>query len=333
MFKKYFKINHNIEIKDRIYHILNIALIIILILLSMLGVMYLYQVYKYVTYEEVNTNEIQLSTGLLRNIKSTQSKTGILSYILLVDDNHDEYPVIVSSDALMIDKTKMIDMMRKAQSNIVYANNDTPINKDNLLFMKLDGEERDRYFLILPRYSDADGEMSISGLVKMSYYRNLEKKNYLSSLIYTDSPMRDMEIFNTPITAYESGKIMYDVYVYTNKDNFRNSIRQNHMYQLITNRQTTLPSGEVITLGTGVDSTYLDYYRNIYSAALNKDPIQVGFLNITVIPRVYLENTGQGYSFVWNDTYQNSYYEKIHEELKAGVPPRLKKAINTATKN
>lgn len=264
----------------------------------------------------------ELSREMLKQIKTTSSKTNIISYILLVKDNYDSTPVVLSSDSLVMDKKRMVDIMKTAKDTVVYAKEATPA-KDRLLFMRVDSDQR--YFLMVPRFSETDGEMSFSGLIKMSYYKNLTRKNYLSSLLYTNSNQKEMELCNTPITAYESGRIMYDVYVYYSEENFRTLLKQNHIYQLVTEREVKLPNGQMVKIGNEINSDKLEYYRNIYKDILNKPQKQVGDLFVTVIPRIYINQTEQGLNFEFNGTYNNPYFEQLNSEIQMGIPPVAKK--------
>lgn len=259
---------------------------------------------------------------MLKQIKTTSSKTNIISYILLVKDNYDSTPVVLSSDSLVMDKKRMVDIMKTAKDTVVYAKEATPA-KDRLLFMRVDSDQR--YFLMVPRFSETDGEMSFSGLIKMSYYKNLTRKNYLSSLLYTNSNQKEMELCNTPITSYESGRIMYDVYVYYSEENFRTLLKQNHIYQLVTEREVKLPNGQMVKIGNEINSDKLEYYRNIYKDILNKPQKQVGDLFVTVIPRIYINQTEQGLNFEFNGTYNNPYFEQLNSEIQMGIPPVAKK--------
>lgn len=308
--------------KERTKSILiNIALVVLVGDVFFCG-KYLYTKFFKPTQTVETAQSPELSREMLKQIKTTSSKTNIISYILLVKDNYDSTPVVLSSDSLVMDKKRMVDIMKTAKDTVVYAKEATP-SKDRLLFMRVDSDQR--YFLMVPRFSEADGEMSFSGLIKMSYYKNLTRKNYLSSLLYTTSNQKEMELCNTPITAYESGKIMYDVYVYYSEENFRTLLKQNHIYQLVTEREVKLPNGQMIKIGNEINSEKLEYYRNIYKDILNKPQKQVGDLFVTVIPRIYINQTEQGLNFEFNGTYNNPYFEQLNSEIQMGIPPVAKK--------
>lgn len=283
---------------------------------------YLYTKFFKPTQTVETAHSPELSREMLKQIKTTSSKTNIISYILLVKDNYDSTPVVLSSDSLVMDKKRMVDIMKTAKDTVVYAKEATPA-KDRLLFMRVDSDQR--YFLMVPRFSETDGEMSFSGLIKMSYYKNLTRKNYLSSLLYTNSNQKEMELCNTPITSYESGRIMYDVYVYYSEENFRTLLKQNHIYQLVTEREVKLPNGQMVKIGNEINSDKLEYYRNIYKDILNKPQKQVGDLFVTVIPRIYINQTEQGLNFEFNGTYNNPYFEQLNSEIQMGIPPVAKK--------
>jgi hypothetical protein len=301
--------------------LINIALVVLVGNVFFCG-KYLYTKFFKPTQTVETAHSPELSREMLKQIKTTSSKTNIISYILLVKDNYDSTPVVLSSDSLVMDKKRMVDIMKTAKDTVVYAKEATP-SKDRLLFMRVDSDQR--YFLMVPRFSETDGEMSFSGLIKMSYYKNLTRKNYLSSLLYTNSNQKEMELCNTPITAYESGKIMYDVYVYYSEENFRTLLKQNHIYQLVTEREVKLPNGQMIKIGNEINSEKLEYYRNIYKDILNKPQKQVGDLFVTVIPRIYINQTEQGLNFEFNGTYNNPYFEQLNSEIQMGIPPVAKK--------
>ena len=301
--------------------LINIALVVLVGNVFFCG-KYLYTKFFKPTQTVETAHSPELSREMLKQIKTTSSKTNIISYILLVKDNYDSTPVVLSSDSLVMDKKRMVDIMKTAKDTVVYAKEATPA-KDRLLFMRVDSDQR--YFLMVPRFSEADGEMSFSGLIKMSYYKNLTRKNYLSSLLYTNSNQKEMELCNTPITAYESGRIMYDVYVYYSEENFRTLLKQNHIYQLVTEREVKLPNGQMVKIGNEINSDKLEYYRNIYKDILNKPQKQVGDLFVTVIPRIYINQTEQGLNFEFNGTYNNTYFEQLNSEIQMGIPPVAKK--------
>lgn len=301
--------------------LINIALVVLVGNVFFCG-KYLYTKFFKPTQIVETAQSPELSRAMLKQIKTTSSKTNIISYILLVKDNYDSTPVVLSSDSLVMDKKRMVDIMKTAKDTVVYAKEATPA-KDRLLFMRVDSDQR--YFLMVPRFSETDGEMSFSGLIKMSYYKNLTRKNYLSSLLYTNSNQKEMELCNTPITAYESGRIMYDVYVYYSEENFRTLLKQNHIYQLVTEREVKLPNGQMIKIGNEINSDKLEYYRNIYKDILNKPQKQVGDLFVTVIPRIYINQTEQGLNFEFNGTYNNPYFEQLNSEIQMGIPPVAKK--------
>lgn len=301
--------------------LINIALVVLVGNVFFCG-KYLYTKFFKPTQTVETAHTPELSREMLKQIKTTSSKTNIISYILLVKDNYDSTPVVLSSDSLVMDKKRMVDIMKTAKDTVVYAKEATPA-KDRLLFMRVDSDQR--YFLMVPRFSEADGEMSFSGLIKMSYYKNLTRKNYLSSLLYTNSNQKEMELCNTPITSYESGRIMYDVYVYYSEENFRTLLKQNHIYQLVTEREVKLPNGQMIKIGNEINSEKLEYYRNIYKDILNKPQKQVGNLFVTVIPRIYINQTEQGLNFEFNGTYNNPYFEQLNSEIQMGIPPEAKK--------
>lgn len=301
--------------------LINIALVVLVGNVFFCG-KYLYTKFFKPTQTVETAHSPELSREMLKQIKTTSSKTNIISYILLVKDNYDSTPVVLSSDSLVMDKKRMVDIMKTAKDTVVYAKEATPA-KDRLLFMRVDSDQR--YFLMVPRFSETDGEMSFSGLIKMSYYKNLTRKNYLSSLLYTNSNQKEMELCNTPITAYESGRIMYDVYVYYSEENFRTLLKQNHIYQLVTEREVKLPNGQMIKIGNEINSDKLEYYRNIYKDILNKPQKQVGDLFVTVIPRIYINQTEQGLNFEFNGTYNNPYFEQLNSEIQMGIPPVAKK--------
>lgn len=308
--------------KERTKSILiNIALVVLVGNVFLCG-KYLYTKFLKPTHTVETAQSPELSREMLKQIKTTSSKTNIISYILLVKDNYDSTPVVLSSDSLVMDKKRMVDIMKTAKDTVVYAKEATPA-KDRLLFMRVDSDQR--YFLMVPRFSETDGEMSFSGLIKMSYYKNLTRKNYLSSLLYTNSNQKEMELCNTPITSYESGRIMYDVYVYYSEENFRTLLKQNHIYQLVTEREVKLPNGQMIKIGNEINSEKLEYYRNIYKDILNKPQKQVGNLFVTVIPRIYINQTEQGLNFEFNGTYNNPYFEQLNSEIQMGIPPVAKK--------
>lgn len=308
--------------KERTKSILiNIALVVLVGNVFFCG-KYLYTKFFRPTQTVETAQSPELSREMLKQIKTTSSKTNIISYILLVQDNYDNTPVVLSSDSLVMDKKRMVDIMKTAKDTVVYAKEATP-TKDRLLFMRVDSDQR--YFLMVPRFSEADGEMSFSGLIKMSYYKNLTRKNYLSSLLYTTSNQKEMELCNTPITAYESGRIMYDVYVYYSEENFRTLLKQNHIYQLVTEREVKLPNEQMIKIGNEINSDKLEYYRNIYKDILNKPQKQIGDLYVTVIPRIYINQTEQGLNFEFNGTYNNPYFEQLNSEIQMGIPPEAKK--------
>lgn len=301
--------------------LINIALVVLVGNVFFCG-KYLYTKFFKPTQTVETAHSPELSREMLKQIKTTSSKTNIISYILLVKDNYDSTPVVLSSDSLVMDKKRMVDIMKTAKDTVVYAKEATPA-KDRLLFMRVDSDQR--YFLMVPRFSETDGEMSFSGLIKMSYYKNLTRKNYLSSLLYTNSNQKEMELCNTPITSYESGRIMYDVYVYYSEENFRTLLKQNHIYQLVTEREVKLPNGQMIKIGNEINSEKLEYYRNIYKDILNKPQKQVGDLYVTVIPRIYINQTEQGLNFEFNGTYNNPYFEQLNSEIQMGIPPEAKK--------
>lgn len=301
--------------------LINIALVVLVGNVFFCG-KYLYTKFFKPTQTVETAHSPELSREMLKQIKTTSSKTNIISYILLVKDNYDSTPVVLSSDSLVMDKKRMVDIMKTAKDTVVYAKEATPA-KDRLLFMRVDSDQR--YFLMVPRFSETDGEMSFSGLIKMSYYKNLTRKNYLSSLLYTNSNQKEMELCNTPITSYESGRIMYDVYVYYSEENFRTLLKQNHIYQLVTEREVKLPNGQMIKIGNEINSEKLEYYRNIYKDILNKPQKQVGNLFVTVIPRIYINQTEQGLNFEFNGTYNNPYFEQLNSEIQMGIPPVAKK--------
>lgn len=301
--------------------LINIALVVLVGNVFFCG-KYLYTKFFKPTQTVETAHSPELSREMLKQIKTTSSKTNIISYILLVKDNYDSTPVVLSSDSLVMDKKRMVDIMKTAKDTVVYAKEATPA-KDRLLFMRVDSDQR--YFLMVPRFSETDGEMSFSGLIKMSYYKNLTRKNYLSSLLYTNSNQKEMELCNTPITAYESGRIMYDVYVYYSEENFRTLLKQNHIYQLVTEREVKLPNGQMVKIGNEINSDKLEYYRNIYKDILNKPQKQVGDLFVTVIPRIYINQTEQGLNFEFNGTYNNPYFEQLNSEIQMGIPPVAKK--------
>lgn len=301
--------------------LINIALVVLVGNVFFCG-KYLYTKFFKPTQTVETVQSPELSREMLKQIKTTSSKTNIISYILLVQDNYDSTPVVLSSDSLVMDKKRMVDIMKTAKDTVVYAKEATP-TKDRLLFMRVDSDQR--YFLMVPRFSEADGEMSFSGLIKMSYYKNLTRKNYLSSLLYTNSNQKEMELCNTPITAYESGRIMYDVYVYYSEENFRTLLKQNHIYQLVTEREVQLPNGQRVKIGNEINSDKLEYYRNIYKDILNKPQKQIGDLYVTVIPRIYINQTEQGLNFEFNGTYNNPYFEQLNSEIQMGIPPEAKK--------
>lgn len=308
--------------KEKIKSILiNIALVVLVGNVFFCG-KYLYTKFFKPTQTVDTAQTPELSREMLKQIKTTSSKTNIISYILLVKNNYDSTPVVLSSDSLVMDKKRMVDIMKTAKDTVVYAKEATPA-KDRLLFMRVDSDQR--YFLMVPRFSEADGEMSFSGLIKMSYYKNLTRKNYLSSLLYTNSNQKEMELCNTPITSYESGRIMYDVYVYYSEENFRTLLKQNHIYQLVTEREVKLPNGQMVKIGNEINSDKLEYYRNIYKDILNKPQKQVGDLFVTVIPRIYINQTEQGLNFEFNGTYNNPYFEQLNSEIQMGIPPEAKK--------
>lgn len=301
--------------------LINIALVVLVGNVFFCG-KYLYTKFFKPTQTVETAHSPELSREMLKQIKTTSSKTNIISYILLVKDNYDSTPVVLSSDSLVMDKKRMVDIMKTAKDTVVYAKEATP-TKDRLLFMRVDSDQR--YFLMVPRFSETDGEMSFSGLIKMSYYKNLTRKNYLSSLLYTNSNQKEMELCNTPITSYESGRIMYDVYVYYSEENFRTLLKQNHIYQLVTEREVKLPNGQMVKIGNEINSDKLEYYRNIYKDILNKPQKQVGDLFVTVIPRIYINQTEQGLNFEFNGTYNNPYFEQLNSEIQMGIPPEAKK--------
>lgn len=301
--------------------LINIALVVLVGNVFFCG-KYLYTKFFKPTQTVETAHSPELSREMLKQIKTTSSKTNIISYILLVKDNYDSTPVVLSSDSLVMDKKRMVDIMKTAKDTVVYAKEATPA-KDRLLFMRVDSDQR--YFLMVPRFSETDGEMSFSGLIKMSYYKNLTRKNYLSSLLYTNSNQKEMELCNTPITSYESGRIMYDVYVYYSEENFRTLLKQNHIYQLVTEREVKLPNGQMVKIGNEINSDKLEYYRNIYKDILNKPQKQVGDLFVTVIPRIYINQTEQGLNFEFNGTYNNPYFEQLNSEIQMGIPPVAKK--------
>lgn len=301
--------------------LINIALVVLVGNVFFCG-KYLYTKFFKPTQTVETAHSPELSREMLKQIKTTSSKTNIISYILLVKDNYDSTPVVLSSDSLVMDKKRMVDIMKTAKDTVVYAKEATPA-KDRLLFMRVDSDQR--YFLMVPRFSETDGEMSFSGLIKMSYYKNLTRKNYLSSLLYTNSNQKEMELCNTPITSYESGRIMYDVYVYYSEENFRTLLKQNHIYQLVTEREVKLPNGQMVKIGNEINSDKLEYYRNIYKDILNKPQNQVGDLFVTVIPRIYINQTEQGLNFEFNGTYNNPYFEQLNSEIQMGIPPVAKK--------
>lgn len=301
--------------------LINIALVVLVGNVFFCG-KYLYTKFFKPTQTVETAHSPELSREMLKQIKTTSSKTNIISYILLVKDNYDSTPVVLSSDSLVMDKKRMVDIMKTAKDTVVYAKEATPA-KDRLLFMRVDSDQR--YFLMVPRFSETDGEMSFSGLIKMSYYKNLTRKNYLSSLLYTNSNQKEMELCNTPITSYESGRIMYDVYVYYSEENFRTLLKQNHIYQLVTEREVKLPNGQMVKIGNEINSDKLEYYRNIYKDILNKPQKQVGDLFVTVIPRIYINQTEQGLNFEFNGTYNNPYFEQLNSEIQMGIPPEAKK--------
>lgn len=301
--------------------LINIALVVLVGNVFFCG-KYLYTKFFKPTQTVETAHSPELSREMLKQIKTTSSKTNIISYILLVKDNYDSTPVVLSTDSLVMDKKRMVDIMKTAKDTVVYAKEATPA-KDRLLFMRVDSDQR--YFLMVPRFSETDGEMSFSGLIKMSYYKNLTRKNYLSSLLYTNSNQKEMELCNTPITSYESGRIMYDVYVYYSEENFRTLLKQNHIYQLVTEREVKLPNGQMVKIGNEINSDKLEYYRNIYKDILNKPQKQVGDLFVTVIPRIYINQTEQGLNFEFNGTYNNPYFEQLNSEIQMGIPPVAKK--------